>query len=289
MTDPFDKMKEAFDAVTPEPASQAAHIAEAEKIFARLQGTEAAARPTSDRPEKRGAFRGVFAMVSQLKSRTALMGGGSLIAASLALFVVLPEMRLPEIGPRAELELAEPVMEPVIIEEEAAQASGDLALFAPPAPAAKVRDAIEAPPLASPAPMAARERVLSLSSEADGQRAPGIALEDSTEAFATAEPNRFTVTAESPVSTFSIDTDTASYSIVRASILNGQLPPEAAVRIEEMVNYFPYAYPAPEGDAPFRADVAVFETPWNADTQMVRIGLQGAMPAVEDRPPRRVG
>jgi Ca-activated chloride channel family protein len=56
------------------------------------------------------------------------------------------------------------------------------------------------------------------------------------------------------------------------------------VRIEEMVNYFPYAYPAPDGDRPFSTTVAVFPTPWNPDTRLVRIGLQGRMPAIADRP-----
>ncbi|OYX43602.1 MAG: hypothetical protein B7Z02_08665 [Rhodobacterales bacterium 32-67-9] len=107
-----------------------------------------------------------------------------------------------------------------------------------------------------------------------------------TEAFSTDAPNPVKIVAEEPVSTFSIDTDTASYSVIRSSLTNGQLPPKEAVRIEEMVNYFPYAYPAPEaGEAPFRASVSLFPTPWNADTQLLRIGLQGAMPATDDRPP----
>ena len=108
----------------------------------------------------------------------------------------------------------------------------------------------------------------------------------STEAYPEAAPNPLKITAEEPVSTFSIDTDTASYAVVRSSLTNGFLPPKEAVRVEEMVNYFPYTYPAPEaGEAPFRASVSLFQTPWNADTQLLRIGLQGALPAIEDRPP----
>lgn len=107
-----------------------------------------------------------------------------------------------------------------------------------------------------------------------------------TEAFANADANPIQITAEQPVSTFSADVDTASYAVIRSSLLRGQLPPDAAVRIEEMVNYFPYAYPAPEADdAPFTSSITVMPTPWNADTRLVRIGLQGRLPALVDRPP----
>ncbi|MBC7142174.1 MAG: VWA domain-containing protein [Rhodobacteraceae bacterium] len=110
--------------------------------------------------------------------------------------------------------------------------------------------------------------------------------EPDTEAYSGEAPNPVKIVAEDPVSTFSIDTDTASWSVIRSSLTNGQLPPKQAVRIEEMVNYFPYDYPAPEpGEAPFRASVSLFPTPWNADTQLLRIGLQGAMPATDNRPP----
>ncbi len=107
-----------------------------------------------------------------------------------------------------------------------------------------------------------------------------------TEAFPEADRNALKVTAETPVSTFSIDVDTASYSVVRSSLNVGQMPPAGAVRIEEMVNYFPYAWPAPEaGEAPFRPSVSVMQTPWNEGTQLVTIALQGEMPALGDRPP----
>ena len=112
-----------------------------------------------------------------------------------------------------------------------------------------------------------------------------IAPEPNTEAFANAEANPLKITAETPVSTFSIDVDTASYAIVRQSLMAGSLPPPEAVRIEEMVNYFPYAYPAPEGDQAFRPTVTVLQTPWNADTKLVHIALQGRLPALADRPP----
>ena len=110
--------------------------------------------------------------------------------------------------------------------------------------------------------------------------------EADTEAFANAVENPVKVVTEAPVSTFSIDVDTASYAIIRQSLNAGQLPPPDAVRVEEMVNYFPYDYPAPAaGDAPFRPTITVMDTPWNSGTDLVHIALQGRMPAIEDRPP----
>ncbi|EBA13219.1 vWA domain-containing protein [Roseobacter sp. CCS2] len=107
-----------------------------------------------------------------------------------------------------------------------------------------------------------------------------------TETFANDDPNPLKITAEEPVSTFSIDVDTPAYAVVRSSLSRGQLPPAQAVRIEELVNYFPYDYPTPDaGEAPFRPTVTTFQTPWNADTQLVHIALQGQMPEVAARPP----
>ena len=94
--------------------------------------------------------------------------------------------------------------------------------------------------------------------------------------FQEIEPNRIKLAAEDPVSTFSIDVDTASYAVVRGSLMNGVLPQKDAVRVEEMVNYFPYDYPAPESrETPFRADVEIMPTPWNSGTRLMRIGIQG--------------
>ena len=107
-----------------------------------------------------------------------------------------------------------------------------------------------------------------------------------TEAFPEAAPNPVKVTREEPVSTFSIDVDTASYAIIRSSLLSGFLPGPEQVRIEEMVNYFPYAYTAPTADeAPFHATVTVMPAPWNDGRRLVQIGLQGRLPALADRPP----
>lgn len=108
---------------------------------------------------------------------------------------------------------------------------------------------------------------------------------ENTEAYSNEAPNPVKVTAEEPVSTFSIDVDTASYAVVRSSLTSGVLPAPDQVRVEEMVNYFPYAYAAPEGDQAFASTVSVMPTPWNPGTRLVTIGIQGALPAVAERPP----
>ena len=109
--------------------------------------------------------------------------------------------------------------------------------------------------------------------------------EPNTEAYANAPANPVKVTAEEPVSTFSIDVDTASYAVIRSTLNAGALPTPDQVRVEEMINYFPYAYPAPTDGKAFAASISVMATPWNPGTRLVTIGLQGALPAIADRPP----
>ena len=105
-----------------------------------------------------------------------------------------------------------------------------------------------------------------------------------TGAYAYRRDNDFLGAAENPRSTFSVDVDTASYSNVRRFIRNGQLPPPDAVRVEEMVNYFPYHYAAPTGDVPFAAMLEVAEAPWAPTHRLVRIGLKGREVATAARP-----
>jgi Ca-activated chloride channel family protein len=87
-------------------------------------------------------------------------------------------------------------------------------------------------------------------------------------------PNK--ITKEEPVSTFSVDVDTASYSFVRGELNRGELPQKDAVRVEEMINYFDYDYALPASkDEPFQPNVAVYPTPWNANTKIMQIGVKG--------------
>ena len=102
--------------------------------------------------------------------------------------------------------------------------------------------------------------------------------------FAELTPSPLILTKQQPVSTFSIDVDTAAYGFVRASLNRNVLPPKEAVRIEELINYFPYDYAAPEDrQQPFKAHVAVFPTPWNSATKLLHIGIKGYQPKIRPR------
>ncbi|MEI8228323.1 MAG: VWA domain-containing protein [Planctomycetota bacterium] len=100
-------------------------------------------------------------------------------------------------------------------------------------------------------------------------------IPQSGEGYAAVSENRSASSREQPLSTFSIDVDTASYANVRRFLSAGRMPPRDAVRIEELVNYFRYDYPRPDGDKPFSVTVEAAECPWNAGRRLVRIGLQG--------------
>ena len=97
----------------------------------------------------------------------------------------------------------------------------------------------------------------------------------STDRFETITETPFLETQKAPLSTFSIDVDTASYSKIRQTLMEGnRLPTPSMVRIEEMVNYFEYAYAGPQDDRPFSAHMIIDRCPWNGEHQLVRIGLQ---------------
>jgi len=88
--------------------------------------------------------------------------------------------------------------------------------------------------------------------------------------------NPLRLAQDTPVSTFSIDVDTASYGYLRASLNRGRLPEESAVRIEELINYFPYDYPVPVNpDVPFSLNTTVIATPWNVNTRLLHVGIRG--------------
>ena len=99
------------------------------------------------------------------------------------------------------------------------------------------------------------------------------------ENYASVAPNPIHRAAEQPVSTFSIDVDTGSYSNMRRFLNEGRLPPTDAVRVEELINYFTLAdAPASSLDAPFAVHTELATTPWNAKTKLLRIGIKGYAP-----------
>jgi Ca-activated chloride channel homolog len=106
------------------------------------------------------------------------------------------------------------------------------------------------------------------------------------ERYEDVDANPVISTADEPVSTFSIDVDTASYAVVRDYLMDGdRLPPSDAVRIEEMINYFDYDYALPEGpEEPFATHVTVTPNPWNPNTQLMHVGIQGFEIIPDERP-----
>lgn len=310
MTDEFDPLKAALRAVpAADPDVKAGAIALAMKNFDNLQsagqGSPAASRPNQDRQSQAGFLDGVRNMLTSLTSRGFLAATTSAAALSLGLIVVLPALNQPDLSGTT---VIEPETESVARLKEAPQPQaearaqgGNAALdadtqvmqdapreelqSAAPAAATLSNDAqMRTDTLENPAPLAERNAAGAAQVPADLEFTPPP--EQNTEAFSDAPQNPVKVTAEDPVSTFSIDVDTASYAVIRSSLNAGQVPPPEAVRIEEMVNYFPYAYPAPgPSEAPFRSTVTVMPTPWNPGTRLVHIGLQGQLPALVDRPP----
>ncbi len=97
--------------------------------------------------------------------------------------------------------------------------------------------------------------------------------------------NGFLSAAEHPLSTFSVDVDTASYSNIRRMIQDGQPVNPDAVRIEEMINYFSYDYAAPTGDVPFSVNTELYQCPWNDETQLFLVGLQAEEIDLSNREP----
>jgi Ca-activated chloride channel family protein len=91
--------------------------------------------------------------------------------------------------------------------------------------------------------------------------------------------------AEAPVSTFSVDVDTGAYANVRRLLNQGRLPPEGAVRLEEMVNYFPYDYALPTDGSPFGVTTELAPSPWNPHTRLLRIGIKASDRAVAELAP----
>ncbi|MDF1873712.1 von Willebrand factor type A domain-containing protein [Vannielia sp.] len=310
----------------PDSAAKAAHMAaamaafddEAEKTATAAQGSASGPRPTPESRQKGWLWTGVQTMLDKLTTKAGLAATTGIVAAGLAAVVILPQMgEQGAMQPGNSVEktaVAEPTIAGDIVspESEEAEAAAPQApkVTAAPEPMAEVAidDAVASKPTVrhslSTGKKPTQNNERSLSSESThGLLKPsnppvGATLPTpdqdrfapppaDTEAFPEAATNPVKVVSEEPVSTFSIDVDTASYSVVRSSLNAGRMPPADAVRIEEMVNYFPYGYPAPTADdpAPFKPTVTVGDTPWNDGTKLVTIALQGELPVVEDRPP----
>ena len=106
-----------------------------------------------------------------------------------------------------------------------------------------------------------------------------------TESYARIDENDFRLVSASPLSTFSIDVDRASYANIRRFIQDGERPPVDAVRIEEMINYFPYEWGSVGRDHPFSVTTEVWDAPWKREHRLVRVGLHARSIDTENLPP----
>ncbi|WP_170461505.1 vWA domain-containing protein [Ruegeria arenilitoris] len=286
MSDELDDLKTLMDAATPAPDEKrrAVNLELARKNFADLQGSRPGTRPNVRRGQFARVTEGTKAMLNAISTRGALAATTAI--AAIALIMIVPQTRDGVLSPSFDTETR------VIGQPQAVRPSGQS--DAETAEMVLEEPVVEAPMVVEEArePLAKRS-LLSQGRLVDSTVAPSVSSdafrpparpEQSSEEFANAETNSRKVTAEEPVSTFSIDVDTASYAIVRSSLLAGHLPPRDAVRIEEMVNYFPYSYPAPDGAVPFQPSITVMPSPWNTGTRLVHIGIQGTLPVIEERP-----
>ncbi|SPH22902.1 hypothetical protein ASD8599_03649 [Ascidiaceihabitans donghaensis] len=291
MSDDLNDIKAMMQAATPDPDAdkKAADLALAQKNFAALQGSADGTRLTVDRPTT-GLWTGAKNMIAKLTTPAGLTASTALVAVAMIAFLPMDFSSTRPTGvSRNEAQLA-PEFAVAPVSEEVPEPA--------PAPRTAAKRDTAAPErlmgaddsIANGATNGAADMQVtgaiagSAPAQIIRQREPVLQDQGNTEDFANAQTNPVQVTSETPVSTFSIDVDTASYAVVRNSLTHGQMPPKDAVRIEEMVNYFSYAYPTPEGQ-PFQPTVSVGQTPWNPGTQLVHIGIQGMLPALEDRPP----
>jgi Ca-activated chloride channel family protein len=106
-----------------------------------------------------------------------------------------------------------------------------------------------------------------------------------TEQYEFIEESGFKAVTDNPLSTFSIDVDTAGYANVRRFLTGNRMPPKDAVRIEELINYFSYDYPEPKDETPFAVITELSVCPWNKDHQLIHIGLKGRKIKTANMPP----
>lgn len=291
MTDESDELKRHFRTevkLDPRPEAKAAGIARAmdryDEIFPRsFQGKARGARLIH---RVRGFILGSTKMHG-LKLSHGLMAGASLAVLTLVIVNsgLLREAQITSFtASPSRNEVQSP--EPRKIERNdktvaSNQAEGEVDTLAQPAPAARPQLKVEA---------GVPQQQLAMENDAAGflQKAPASGIAESNDQiaiyyrdqgrdrFTDIRANPVKIAKDEPVSTFSVDVDSASYSFVRGSLNQNVLPQKDAVRVEEMINYFPYDYVGPaDRSVPFKPNISVFPTPWNADSRLVHIGIRG--------------
>ena len=323
MTDPMERLTKAMQAA-PAPREKNHAVGAAMRAFdEEFQETAAPARQTT---QMQPIWETIMSLLSN-NLRPMLMGGASVAALSLAVFVAVNVETAEQLFPQtlestvevtdkgrgeedSDYELDRRSSE---IEEYEARGTLGFELFlgsqpeksnraeptapvgglvmgeaapssdAPPAPSAQNGGAVL---FYEATPARRKERIAKALADA-GVRLPApepvIVEEANNDRFANEDANPVKLVAEAPVSTFSIDVDTASYAWTRRSLREGRLPDPQSVRVEELINYFPYDYAAPEtAETPFAVSTTVMDAPWAEGRQLLHVGIRGFEP--EERP-----
>jgi Ca-activated chloride channel family protein len=314
--DAHAKMAEAL-ADSPEAQN---YVAETQQFARLLRGEYEADRqqPAGASTGQRHGLSSVVWTTEQRRSSSRYQWGS--LAAALAIFAVIGAVavttirremvRTTELSATSRPEIAkrkppaapvEAIPEPTVEMEFTQQPVAPAPTTAPPAldkfveekpsrggdlgAAGKNRNFALNPPAPPPAPMPMKRSYAAGAGETTEAEPPSRHRQDfNTATYDKVEENPFLPAATNPLSTFSIDVDTASYANVRRFINSGSLPPKDAVRIEEMINYFSYDYREPEADKPFSIDLDSTSCPWEPSHRLLRIGLKGREVANEKRP-----
>jgi Ca-activated chloride channel family protein len=263
----------------------------AEKISPATQGTADASRLT-DRTMR--FWREM--MHKKLVAAPALAGLVALPVAGYVGWQVLEEFRLAKVPGEAFVETKAPerqrVETPAVREEaETTSRGADDMLAAPTAPSPRADETVVLNHGVRPA---SRDMQVGGHAVSKHMAVPAVPTMIAPEPFVTPEDrerfekfgtNPVRSALESPVSTFSIDVDTASYAFVRRSLKEGFLPDRDSVRVEEMINYFPYDWAGPQSaQVPFNTTVTVMPTPWNDDTRLMHVAIKGYDIAPAEKP-----
>ena len=309
MSDDLERLQAALRADTPHPPPDAQARARAAALAAfdrQHQGKRERRRQTGRVAHDATSWLRRFAMPLS-RPYPALAGVAALLlVAGIVTYRMLPvsEPPLPpaaslsepadaevaEVAPGAERVSEPPASaEPVVVaglDEEALRAT----VTSEQAARIESGGARQARALAERAPMLKSLEAVPAAASMSAEEAPGAPSpayrEQGRDRFEAFDPNPVKVAAEEPVSTFSIDVDTAAYAFMRASLNRGVLPPPDAVRVEELINYFPYDYAPPASpETPFATHVSLMPTPWNAATRLLHIGIKGYALTPETRPP----
>jgi Ca-activated chloride channel family protein len=291
MTDDFDdyaKILREETPIAPRQAARDAAIAKATRRFAEensraRQGSPILARLTA----RVGQFLERRQFMTTIRFNHVALGGASLAALALAVTISMPLVRQNLDREGGTTVATAPVNELAKKDVAETRLRAEDTDSAPPpasAPAEVAQDAfianqgaagIAAEPEAK-AKLSAEHMVAGSPPATAGDVQYRSYRDQGRDKFTEIKTNPVKLTAEEPVSTFSIDVDTASYSFVRGSLNQNVLPQKDAVRVEELINYFPYDYAGPSDRAqPFKATASLMPTPWNPDTRLLHIGIKG--------------